>query len=313
MKKINIVQPRIGKWSKKEQEFLINFYPQKGLKFCAGELNRTPGAIRSQASSLKLKQNRNSKFFKDWQNKAKESKVGKKRPVHSKIMKQKGVEGKLWQQNKEYWTDDKRKGLSERSKENIKKNGHPKGMMGKKQTAKCKIAVSKSSKKMWSDKTSLVNSNEYRQTLSDRMSKNIQERLKNKGTVYSRSKNGWYTINKKNFYFRSGWEVNYARYLEHLQLDGKIVSWEFEPDTFWFEKIKRGVRSYLPDFKVFNLDGSFEYHEVKGWMDAKSATKIKRLAKYYPDVKLVVIGKKEYNALIKFENLWPVSKKIEKQ
>lgn len=74
-----------------------------------------------------------------------------------------------------------------------------------------------------------------------------------------------------------------------------IKGWEYEPQTFWFEKIKRGTRSYLPDFKVYAEDGHM-WVEVKGYMDAKSKTKIKRFNKFYPDEKLIVIDKKWYTA-----------------
>lgn len=65
-----------------------------------------------------------------------------------------------------------------------------------------------------------------------------------------------------------------------------------EPNTFWFEGIKRGVVSYLPDFLVLENDGKSYYVEVKGYMDAKSKTKIKRFAKYYPKERLIVIDSK---------------------
>lgn len=110
-------------------------------------------------------------------------------------------------------------------------------------------------------------------------------------------KGGWREIGGKRNYYRSLWEANYARYLQFLKEQGEIADWEHEPDTFWFENIKRGVRSYLPDFKVTNTGGSVEYHEVKGWMDPKSKTKIRRMAKYYPEVKLIVIDKKAYGAI----------------
>jgi hypothetical protein len=69
----------------------------------------------------------------------------------------------------------------------------------------------------------------------------------------------------------------------------KIKEWEHEPQTFWFETIKRGVRSYLPDFKVTLHDGTHYWVEVKGYMDAKSHTKLKRFAKYYPKEKLILM------------------------
>jgi len=113
------------------------------------------------------------------------------------------------------------------------------------------------------------------------------------------SSQGWRTIRGIRKYYRSQWEANYARYLEWLRLKGKIEFWEHEPKTFWFEEIKRGVRSYLPDFRVTELNGDIVYHEVKGYMDSRSHTKIKRMAKYFPKVKLIVIGRKEYNAILR--------------
>lgn len=100
-------------------------------------------------------------------------------------------------------------------------------------------------------------------------------------------------------HFRSRWEANYARYLEWLKSIGNITNWEYEPKTFWFEGIKRGTRSYLPDFRITENNGSQAFHEVKGWMDPKSKTKIKRMRKYYPDVKLIVVSSKNYRSLEK--------------
>ena len=99
-------------------------------------------------------------------------------------------------------------------------------------------------------------------------------------------------------YLRSSWEANYARYLKWLQSIGEIQEWEFEPDEFMFP-VKRGSRFYLPDFKVTNNNGSVEYHEIKGWMDKKSATKLKRMTKYYPEIKVVLIDKDAYYAIAK--------------
>lgn len=102
-----------------------------------------------------------------------------------------------------------------------------------------------------------------------------------------------------NIYFRSRWEANWARYLNWLKSIGEIQLWKFEPKTFTFTKISHGSRFYTPDFLVINKDGSAEYHEVKGWMDQKSATKIRRMAKYFPEVKLIVIDAKAYRAVAK--------------
>lgn len=95
-------------------------------------------------------------------------------------------------------------------------------------------------------------------------------------------------------YFRSAWEANWARYLNLLKKTGEIQGWEYEPDEFEFHRIKRGSRFYKPDFKVINRDGSIEYHEVKGYMTQKSMTKLKRMEKYYPEVKVVLVDVKHY-------------------
>jgi hypothetical protein len=114
-----------------------------------------------------------------------------------------------------------------------------------------------------------------------------------------RCKAGWRTIGRKRIYARSAWEANVARYLELLKKQKEIKDWRHEPTTFWFEKIKRGVRSYLPDFEVTELDGSIYYLEVKGYMDPRSKTKLKRMDKYYPQVRLELMDYRRYLALLK--------------
>lgn len=118
------------------------------------------------------------------------------------------------------------------------------------------------------------------------------------GRSYSKGKIGK-RADLDDLFLRSSWEANYARYLNWLIGLGEIKDWEYEPDTFEFIKIKRGTRFYTPDFKVTNTDDMVEYHEVKGWMDDKSKTKLKRMAKYYPDVKIILIDASAYRAIEK--------------
>lgn len=146
---------------------------------------------------------------------------------------------------------------------------------------------------------------ENRDILLESIGKGMKTRLQKYGTLVTNNrekcswKQGWREIGGKKKYFRSLWEANYARYLEFLKQHNEIKEWEHEPDTFWFRNIKRGCRSYLPDFKITNNNGSIEYHEVKGWYDNRSKTKIKRMAKYYPEVKLIVIFGKQYQSIAK--------------
>lgn len=131
--------------------------------------------------------------------------------------------------------------------------------------------------------------------------KAMKTRLERYGTLVTNNrekcswKAGWREIGGKRKYFRSKWEANYARYLEWLKEHNQIKEWQHENKTFWFDGIKRGCRSYLPDFEITNNNGTIEYHEVKGWYDDRSKTKTKRMAKYYPEVKLIIIFQKQYN------------------
>lgn len=120
---------------------------------------------------------------------------------------------------------------------------------------------------------------------------------------YGNVKSGYYDINGIKYYFRSKWEANYALYLDYLKKKGGIKLWEYEKDVFVFEAIKFGTRSYRPDFKLHNPNDTIEYHEVKGYMDAKSQTKLKRMKKYYPDIKIVLIDSKYMKSLNQWSKL----------
>ncbi len=114
--------------------------------------------------------------------------------------------------------------------------------------------------------------------------------LKNKSTRQHRAAAGWHKIGNQRCYFRSEWERKFACYLECCKTDRFLKSWSYEPKTFWFLKIKRGVRSFKPDFKAIWGDGTIVWYEVKGWMDSKSKTKLRRMAKYYPKIRVEVVG-----------------------
>lgn len=101
-----------------------------------------------------------------------------------------------------------------------------------------------------------------------------------------------------NRYFRSMWEANYARYLNWMKGLGEVLSWGYETFEFSFP-VKRGTRFYKPDFEITWRDGLHEHVEIKGWMDGKSKTQIARMARYYPHVKVRVVGPKEYLHLAK--------------
>lgn len=114
---------------------------------------------------------------------------------------------------------------------------------------------------------------------------------------------GWREIGGKKYYFKSKWEMNFAYYSEWMKQQGEIQDWEYEPDEFWFEGIKRGVCSYRPDFRWKERNGNMTYYEIKGYMDARSNTKIKRMAKYFPSVKLILIDADQYKEIRKLGRL----------
>ena len=191
--------------------------------------------------------------------------------------------------------------IAKKTSDHFKKNGHPKGMLGKKHTEKLKKEMSRRSREMWADPNHYLNSEEYREICSNRAMKNTH--LLHGVKAFSRAKSG--VRADLGFYVRSKWEANYARYLKFLKEKGEIYGFEYEPDTFIFEQIKKGTRSYMPDFKVWLTEEKSEYHEVKGWMDPKSKTKLSRMGKYYPEVKIIVIGPSEYKDLKQWARLIP--------
>ncbi len=172
--------------------------------------------------------------------------------------------------------------LSRMTKERIKENGHPRGYRETRTCPECGrfFDVKHSS------------TQKYCSPICSFKSPRKEERFTNR--------KGGKRADLNNIYFRSSWEANYARYLNFLIANGEpIAKWEFEAETFEFKKIKRGTRLYTPDFKITLQNGHIEYHEVKGWDYPKGRTARKRFAKYYPQLKLVLIGADWFKAIKK--------------
>jgi hypothetical protein len=195
-------------------------------------------------------------------------------------------------------TDEELKELKSKiSKEAIAKNGHPRGMLGKNHSLEARENMSDTRIKAWK---AIPKSRKQ-----ELLMKQLKSRLANQGTLVPNNrekttwKAAWREIGGIKKYYRSRWEANYARYLEWMRSRGEIAKWEHEPETFWFSGVKRGTVSYLPDFRVTKNDGSIYYVEVKGWMDDRSKTKLKRMKKYHPSVQLELVDGKRYNAIKK--------------
>lgn len=73
-------------------------------------------------------------------------------------------------------------------------------------------------------------------------------------------------------------ETAYAEHLAAELARGIIASWAFQP-----EKLRLADRTfYEPDFRVIALDGSVEWHEVKGHWEDDARVKIKVAAELHP-------------------------------
>lgn len=256
------------------------------------EMGLTDGQVRGRASVLQIKAMGASTAWSDGVAKRAKTVTGRKRPEHSKRMKELKAAGVVL--NHEV-TPELRKKISDSAKKRIAENGHPKGYLGHRHTDASKFEISKKSTAAWARKTE--------EEIADFVMKGIKTRSINGAIARHRPettwKAGWREIGGTRKYYRSRWEANYGMYLEWLKSNGQISDWLHEPVTFWFEGIKRGCVSYLPDFWVLENNGGEAYHEVKGWMDSRSRTKIDRMARYHPDVILIVIGKNEYREIEK--------------
>lgn len=187
---------------------------------------------------------------------------------------------------------------SRNTRNNQAKYGHPRGMLGKSHSEDFKQNASERSKKYWSEITDQQLEDRRLKQRATKIKNNSLNPMPNQSNPYSRTKSGK-RQDLNNTYFRSSWEANIARYFNFVG-----IKWEYEPKTFIFDTIKRGSVSYTPDFYLPEED---RWVEVKGWMDQKSITKLKRFQKYYPEEfsKLEIIGAEEYKAYKKYERLIP--------
>lgn len=92
--------------------------------------------------------------------------------------------------------------------------------------------------------------------------------------------------------FRSSWEANIARLLNHLE-----IRWKFEPKRFYFNSC---LDSYLPDFFLMDKNPwDTDWIEIKGLWHKGDKRKIILFNREYPKESLHVIARKEYMELKK--------------
>lgn len=265
------VKINASRWKTEEIKKLRDVYENAkteenlNLDSLALELNRTVASIHLKASRLGLGNYKRPKTGRRKQQLPKFDSPEERRAYQSKI-----------------------------TKERLARDGHPRGALGLKHSKESRIKMAEASKKAWNDPKSKLNSSQLREVRVKNMRARIAEGKMNKGSLAGFA--GGKRKDLGNTYFRSSWEANYARYLNWLISTGEIESWEYEPKVFQFEKIKRGTMSYTPDFLINYPDGSHEWHEVKGWMTQTSRTKLKRMAKYFPEEKVIVIDSKWFRS-----------------
>ena len=195
--------------------------------------------------------------------------------------------------------DERRRAVSAQRKKWIAEHGHPRGALGMRHTDETRRVISERSRAAWNRSDSGLWNPALRQRRSDQMMERIRSGVMSRGGfAFSRARAGR-REDLGGRYFRSRWEANYARYLKWLVERGDIRAWDYESRRFEFEKVNRGTRSYMPDFYVEHNNGGHEWHEVKGWMDQKSAVRLKRMSQNYPDEVVRVIDGRWFAAAIK--------------
>lgn len=304
-------------WNEKDKELLIKLYPTYSNKELCNILEKTDGQLRWMKEKLGL----NSKFkpFTDDEKKLIEEfyknnidsmdlesfalKLNRQKTSISRYAKKLGLTNynrhmtletkeKLKTSLEQYRkTDEYLNNVKQKQTDLLKyyaQNEHPKGMLGKHHSKETCKQLSLSHLELYK--------NMSEEEKHNKAMKSVNTRRKN-GTIgttsnaYSRCKGG--IREDLNQYFRSAWEANVARILNHLNIE-----WKYEYKRFNFDNEHEGVLSYQPDFYLPDYD---KWIEVKGWMDNKSKKRLNLFKKYYKTEyeKLYLIDESEYKKLEK--------------
>jgi len=96
--------------------------------------------------------------------------------------------------------------------------------------------------------------------------------------------------------FDSKDEGMFYKYLLDLKAKSKIINFELQPKyelihSFkYFGKIRRAI-TYTPDFLIYNLDGTEELIDIKGFSTQQGEMRRKLFEYKYPDIKLKWIAR----------------------
>ena len=265
-----------NRYTEYEKNYVIENYKSYNLKEIAEHLNRPKANICRIAKILGIERN----FRKKENPKTYRDENGVFHPIG-------------WKRETK---DEKSVRISKMFKKWHSENEHPRGMLGKTHSEEYCIEISKRVSEYWEKQTKEQAEERYIKMINTKIKNGTTNSNTNRSNPYSRTRSGK-RKDLNDVFFRSSWEANVARY---YNLNG--IKWQFEPKTFIFEKIKKGCISYTPDFYLPELD---KWVEVKGWMDDKSKTKLKRFEKYFPEEfsKLEMITQKEYKEISKSKHL----------
>jgi len=101
--------------------------------------------------------------------------------------------------------------------------------------------------------------------------------------------------NAENIKFAHSSEKEFAKILDFYR-----IRWEYEPKTFTLEwdEGENPIISFTPDFYLPDLDLYIELTTLNQKLVTKKNYKIKRLRELYPDIKIKLFYKKDYNSLL---------------
>lgn len=121
--------------------------------------------------------------------------------------------------------------------------------------------------------------NDYRKQCPSKISSEewsiINRRAYETGKNYvSGGKTKWYNYNE-NIKVQGTFELRTCFILDKLKETNKILDWEYTKDKIKYTWTDGKLHNYFLDFKVFNLDNSFYYIEVKGFKTLKDELKWK--------------------------------------
>lgn len=119
--------------------------------------------------------------------------------------------------------------------------------------------------------------------------------LKVKRNINKNNRSGYKYKNADNIVFAHESEKEFAKILDFYR-----IKWEYEPTTFpleWDEN-ENPLSSFTPDYFLPDQELYIELTTLNQRLVTKKNWKIRMIRKLYPDIKIKLFYKKDYNSLI---------------